>query len=283
MNKGIILSGGTGSRLFPLTTIVNKQLLHVYDKPMVYYPLSTLIRKGIRDICIISSPSYIQHYLRLFINSSQLGLNIEFRAQITPKGIPEALTISEDFIGKDSCCLILGDNIFHGAQRYTIPEEGAMIFGYPVKHPSRYGVVEFNSKGNAISIEEKPEKPKSKYAIPGIYFLDNKSIKYAKELNPSERGELEITDLIKRYLEEDALKVTKLNRGFVWLDAGLPSTLHQASSYIQTIQERQDVSIGCIEEDCYRAGFIDKKQLRKIVETYPDSEYRLYLERVLSE
>jgi glucose-1-phosphate thymidylyltransferase len=283
MTKGIILSGGTGSRLYPLTTVVNKQLLPVYDKPMVYYPLSTLIRKGIKDICIVSSPAFIQHYKKLFTNSSELGLNIEFKTQRKPKGIPEAFTIAEDFIGKDNCCLILGDNIFHGAQRYTIPERGGMIFGYSVNDPSIYGVVEFNSKGMAISIEEKPESPKSKFAIPGVYFFDNRAVKFARDLEPSARGELEITALIQKYLDEGSLKVTKLNRGFVWLDAGLPSSLHQASCYIQMLQERQGISIGCIEEESYRAGFIGKRQLREVVDNLPDSEYRLYLERVLSE
>ena len=184
MTKGIILSGGTGSRLYPLTTVVNKQLLHVYDKPMIYYPLSTLIKRGIKDICIISSPAFIQHYLRLFIDSAELGLKIEFRAQDKPQGIPQAITIAEDFIDKDSCCLILGDNIFHGAQRFTVPNEGAMVFGYSVNEPSMYGVVEFDSKGNAISIEEKPDKPKSNNAIVGVYVFDGTVINKIKTLKP---------------------------------------------------------------------------------------------------
>lgn len=277
MTKGIILSGGTGSRLYPLTTVVNKQLLHVYDKPMIYYPLSTLIRRGIKDICIISSPTYIQHYLRLLIESSELGLNIQFRTQAEPKGIAEAILIAEDFIGNDPCCLILGDNIFHGAQRYSISGEGATIFGYPVKHPSDYGVVEFDSKGKAVSLEEKPEDPKSNYAIPGVYFYDKNVTKYVKKIKPSERGELEITDLNKVYLDKGELNVVKLNRGFVWLDVGMPSNLHQAACYIQMMQERQGVSIGCIEEECYKSGFIDKKQLKNFIKQMPESEYKEYL------
>lgn len=277
MTKGIILSGGTGSRLYPLTNVLNKQLLHVYDKPMIYYPLSFLIKRGIKDICIITSADFIFFYKKLFENSKQLGLNLTFRIQAKPKGIPQAFTIAEKFIGGDNCCLILGDNIFHGAQRYTVPQEGGMIFGYPMTDPERYGVVEFDKSGKAISIEEKPEVPKSKYVIPGVYFFDNRVSKFARQLKPSPRGELEITDLIKKYLEEGGLKVTKLNRGFVWLDAGLPSSLHQASSYIKTIQERQGISIGCIEEECYRAGFIDKKQLNKTIENIPESEYKEYL------
>ena len=281
MTKGIILSGGTGSRLYPLTTVVNKQLLHIYDKPMVYYPLSFLIKRGIRDICIISNPEYISFYKKLFKESSELGLNLTFKIQKKPKGIAEALIISEDFIDKDNCCLILGDNIFHGAQRYTVPDKGATVFGYPVKEPSHYGVVEFNSKGKAVSLEEKPAEPKSNYAVPGVYFYDKHASKYAKELAPSNRGELEITDLNKVYLNREELNVVKLGRGFVWLDVGMPSNMHQAACYIEMMQERQGISIGCIEEECYRAGFINKKQLKTIVNDLPISEYKLYLEGVL--
>ena len=276
--KGIILSGGTGSRLYPLTTATNKQLLPVYDKPMVYYPLSTLVRRGIKDICIISSPNCIHYYKNLFKNSESLGLNMEYKTQSKPRGIAEALVISEAFVGKDNCCLILGDNIFHGAQRYTTHKEGATIFGYPVKEPRHYGVVEFNSKGTAISLEEKPENPKSNYAVPGVYFYDKNAAKYAKKLKPSPRGELEITDLNKVYLDREELNVVKLNRGFVWLDVGMPSNLHQAACYIQMMQERQGISVGCVEEDCYRAGFINKKQLKTITDKVPDSEYKEYLQ-----
>ena len=279
--KGIILSGGLGSRLYPLTTVVNKQLLHIYDKPMIYYPLTTLIKKGIRDICIISSPAFIQHYLKLFINSAELGLNIEFRTQEVPKGIADALLVAEEFIQNDPCCLILGDNIFHGAQRYNVPEEGATIFGYPVKDPKHYGVVEFNSKGKAISLEEKPSEPKSNYAVPGIYFYDKHVIKHAKSLKPSDRGEYEITDLNRIYLDNQQLNVVMLNKGFVWLDVGMPSNMHQAACYIQMLQERQGISIGCIEEECYQAGFINKKQLKKVVNDIPNSEYKAYLETIL--
>ena len=282
MTKGIILSGGTGSRLYPLTTVVNKQLLHIYDKPMIYYPLSFLIKRGIKDVCIISSVEYISFYKKLFKGSNELGLNLVFETQKKPKGIAEALIISEDFVGKDNCCLILGDNIFHGVQRYSIPEEGATVFGYPVKEPQHYGVVEFDSKGKAVSIEEKPENPKSYHAIPGIYFYDKHAARYAKELEPSPRGELEITDLNKVYLNRGSLNVVKLGRGIVWLDVGMPSNMHQAASYIQMMQERQGVSIGCIEEECYRAGFINKKELRNIVDNLPTSEYKLYLEGILN-
>lgn len=283
MTKGVILSGGTGSRLYPLTNIINKQLLHVYDKPMIYYPLSFLIKRGIKDICIITSAEFVLFYKELFKKHKNLGLNIIFKVQPSPKGIPDAFLIAEKFIGKDNSCLILGDNIFHGTQRYNVPEKGAMVFGYPVKDPERYGVVEFDSRNRAISIEEKPENPKSKYAIPGVYFFDNKACQYARQLKPSDRGELEITDLIKKYIDKNSLKVTKLNRGHVWLDAGLPSSLHQAASYIQMIQERQGVSIGCIEEDCYRSGFIDKKQLKSITNSLPDCEYKVYLDNILNE
>ena len=283
MTKGIILSGGRGSRLYPLTNIVNKQMLHVYDKPMIYYPLSFLIKRGIKDVCIITTAEYVLFYKKLFQSHKSLGLNLTFKIQTEPRGIPEAFTIAEKFIGDNNCCLILGENIFHGTQRYTVPEKGGMVFGYPVKDPERYGVVEFNSKGKAVSIEEKPVNPKSKYAIPGVYFFDSRAPKFAKKLKISDRGELEITDLIKMYIEEDSLKVTKLNRGHVWLDAGLPSSLHQASSYIQTIQERQGVSIGCIEEECYRAGFINKDQLKKRVSSLPECEYKLYLNGIINE
>ena len=277
MTKGIILSGGSGSRLRPLTSVINKQLLPVYDKPMVYYPLSTLIKRGIKDICIISTPIFVQHYLRLLLCSGDLGLNIQFRTQESAGGIAESLIIAEDFIGKESSCLILGDNIFHGAQRFNVKSQGATIFGYLVKNPSDYGVVEFDGKGRAVSLEEKPKNPKSNHAVPGIYFYDKHAVKYAKSLKPSPRGELEITDLNKVYLDRGELNVVKLNRGFVWLDVGMPSNLHQASCYIQMMQERQGISIGCIEEECYRAGFINKKQLKKVTEEMSEGEYKEYL------
>jgi glucose-1-phosphate thymidylyltransferase len=278
--KGIILSGGTGSRLYPLTQVVNKQLLPVYDKPMIYYPLSTLISHGIRDICIISSKEFIDSYKLLFKDGSHLGLNICYKIQEKPEGIAQSFIIAEDFIKNDPVALILGDNIFHGTQKITIDIEGGVIFAYGVNNPSEYGVVEFDANGNVISLEEKPKNPKSKYAVPGFYIYDNRVIKIAKSLRPSNRGELEITDVNNVYLKYNKLKVIKLNRGFVWLDAGSPATLQQASSYIQTIQERQGIKVGCIEEECYKSGFITKAQLNNTIDKIPNSEYKQYLQKL---
>ena len=276
-HKGIILSGGRGTRLYPSTSTVNKQLLPVYDKPMIYYPLSTLIKNGISDICIISSPEFIIFYADLFGNGRQLGINIEYRTQPEPKGLSEAFTIAEDFIGDGPATRILGDNIFHGSQKFKVSPLGATVFAYYVKNPSEYGVVEFDDDNKAISIEEKPENPKSKYAIPGYYYFDKNVVKRARELKPSERGELEITDLIKTYLEEGNLNVIKLRRGFAWLDAGTPTGLHQASCYIQSLQERQGTYIGCVEESAYEVGFLNKSKLQELAESYPDSDYKKYL------
>ena len=276
-HKGIILSGGNGTRLYPSTATVNKQLLPVYDKPMIYYPLCTLIKNGINDICIISSKEFIVFYADLFGNGEQLGINIEYRTQPEPKGLSDAFVIAEDFIGGDSATLILGDNIFHGPQKFQISPLGATIFAYYVKNPSEYGVVEFNDENRATSIEEKPKEPKSKYAIPGYYYFDKNVVERAKKLKPSDRGELEITDLIKTYLQEDTLNVIKLGRGFAWLDAGTPIGLHQASCYIQSLQERQGIYIGCIEEAAYEVGFLNKARLLELAESYPDSDYKKYL------
>ena len=280
--KGIILTGGLGTRLYPLTGIINKQLLPVYDKPMIYYPLSTLIKNGVKDVCIISSPQYLSFYIQLFGNGESLGLNIEYRLQEAPKGISEAFLIAESFIGDSNVSLILGDNIFQGAQKFEIPDKGGTVFAYGVKNPQEYGVIDFDDKGKALSIEEKPKKPKSKYAVPGYYCFDKNVIEYAKTLKPSARGELEITSLIEIYLKNKSLNVIKLNRGFVWLDAGTPATLHQAACYVQTLQERQGVSIGCVEEAAFESGFIDKDQLAKAMEHYPESDYKVYLKGILN-
>lgn len=280
--KGVILSGGTGSRLYPLTQTLNKQLLPVYDKPMIYYPLSTMINFGIREFCIISSPDYILHYEKLFGDGSQLGIEITYRVQYKPRGIAESFLIADDFIGNDSVGLILGDNIIHGAAHLksnTI--DGAVIFAYHVNNPNAYGVVNFDKDDNVISIEEKPKEPKSNYAVPGLYFYDNTVVKKARELKPSKRGELEITDLNNLYLSEGKLKVVKFERGTAWLDAGTPETLFQSGMYVQSIQERQGVKVGCIEEDCYRKKFINSDQLSKIVDKMTNSDYKQYLQKLL--
>lgn len=276
--KGIILSGGTGSRLYPLTTVVNKQLLPVYDKPMIYYPLSTLISCGIKDICIISSFNFLPLYEKLFGNGSHLGLNIEYKAQPKPEGIAQSFLIAEDFIDLQNVALILGDNVFHGFNKMRVDFTGAVIFAYKVNNPQEYGVVEFDDTGKALTIEEKPTSPKSKYAVPGLYFYDSKVVGYAKSLKPSKRGELEITDINRKYLESGNLNVIKMPKGTVWLDAGSPTTLSQASNYVQTVQDRQGCKVACIEEDCLNQGFIDRSQLTKLVNKMPKSEYRTYLE-----
>jgi len=279
--KGIILSGGTGSRLYPLTTTVNKQLLPVYDKPMIYYPISTMISCGIRELCIISTPEYLPLYERLFGDGKHLGLDICYKVQYKPRGIAEAFIIAEDFIKDDVVGLILGDNIFHGMAKIKPTLEGAIIFAYQVNNPSDYGVVEFDNDNKVISIEEKPKEPKSNFAVPGLYFYDNKVIEYAKNLKQSARGELEITDLNRLYMERQKLSVIPFPRGTVWLDAGMPDSLYQSGAYIQTIQERQGIKVGCIEEECYRKKFINKQQLSIIVDRMPNSEYKNYLSKIL--
>ena len=279
--KGIILSGGTGSRLYPLTTTVNKQLLPVYDKPMIYYPISTMISCGIRELCIISTPEYLPLYERLFGDGKRLGLDICYKVQYKPRGIAEAFIIAEDFIKDDVVGLILGDNIFHGMAKIKPTLDGAIIFAYQVNNPSDYGVVEFDNDNKVISIEEKPKEPKSNFAVPGLYFYDNKVIEYAKNLKQSARGELEITDLNRLYMERQKLSVIPFPRGTVWLDAGMPDSLYQSGAYIQTIQERQGIKVGCIEEECYRKKFVNKQQLSIIVDRMPNSEYKNYLSKIL--
>lgn len=278
--KAIILAGGTGSRLYPLTVGINKQMLPVYDKPMIYYPISTMINCGIKDYCIISSPEYLPFYKKLLGDGAHLGLNIIYKIQHKPNGIAEAFIIAEDFINNSNVGLILGDNIFHGVNKIKTHLDGATIFACQVNNPSQYGVVEFDENNSVISIEEKPQIPKSNYVIPGLYFYDKNVVNYAKSLKPSARGELEITDLNKIYLKEKKLSVIQFPRGTVWLDAGTPESLYQSAAYIQTIQERQGIKIACIEEECYRKKFINKHQLLDVVSKLPKSEYRDYLSKL---
>lgn len=276
--KAIILSGGSGSRLFPLTVCANKQLLPIYDKPMIYYPLSTIISLGIRDICLISSPEAIDQYKKLFLNHKKLGINMDFKVQKEPKGIAEAFLIAESFISKDPVCLILGDNIFNGKINLKKYKDGAMIFAYKVADPDRYGVVEFDQNGNVISIEEKPPTPKSEYAIPGLYIYDKNVVSYAKNLKPSNRGELEITDINNIYLENKKLKVSIMQKGLTWLDAGTPESFFETTCYVKTMQSRQGKKIGCIEEECLKRKYISKKELKEYVKILPNCEYKEYLE-----
>jgi len=287
--KGIILAGGSGSRLNPLTKAISKQLIPVYDKPMIYYPLSTLMLAGIKDILIISTPQDLPKFMELFGDGQEIGLNISYQEQPKPEGIAQAFIIGEDFIGKDSVCLILGDNIFYGhslsitLQRMANLKSGACIFGYGVKDPQRYGIIEFNQKNEVVSIEEKPQHPKSNYAVPGLYFYDNEVIDIAKNLKPSARGELEITDVNLEYLKQGNLKVELLGRGYAWLDTGTPDSLMDASNYIATIERRQGLKIGCIEEVAYRMGYIDQDQLKKIINQSPENDYKKYLKIILNE
>ena len=279
--KGIILAGGTGSRLYPLTSTINKQLLPVYDKPMIYYAFHTLLTCGIKEFCIISSPDYLPSYEKLFGDGSQLGLKITYKVQYKPKGIAESFIIAEDFIGKDNVALILGDNIFHGMPRVKPTLTGAIIFGYEVNDPKAYGVIEFGEDNKVLSIEEKPIEPKSNYAVPGLYFYDNKVVEYAKTLKPSARGELEITDLNLIYLDRGELTAIKFARGTAWLDAGSAETLFESSAYIQAIQSRQGIKIACIEEECLKRKLINKAQLKNLIDKLPNCEYKQYLNKLL--
>lgn len=287
--KGIILAGGAGSRLNPLTKVVSKQLIPVYDKPMIYYPLSTLMLAGIKDILIISTPQDLPKFIDLFGEGKEMGINLSYKEQPKPEGIAQAFIIGEEFIGEDSVCLILGDNIFYGhslsmtLQKMAGLKEGACIFGYWVANPQRYGVVEFNENNEVTSIEEKPKYPKSNYAVPGLYFYDNEIVDIAKNLKPSARGELEITDVNLTYLKKGNLKVEILGRGYAWLDTGTPDSLIDASNYIATIERRQGLKIGCIEEVAFRMGYIDKNQLEGIIEGLPANDYRKYLEMIFKE
>jgi len=285
--KGIILAGGAGSRLYPLTLVASKQLQPVYDKPMVYYPLTTLVVGGIRELCLISTPQDLPRYRQLLGDGSRLGLQIEYREQARPEGIAQAFRIADSFIGTDPVTLILGDNIFYGGdalqQVFSGFRQGAVIFGYHVQDPERYGVVEFDAAGLAISIEEKPKAPRSNYAVPGLYLFDNEVVAIAQALKPSPRGELEITDVNLEYLRRGELKVHRLNRGFAWLDAGTSSSLHEASAYVQTIERRAGIKIGCPEEAALRRGFLTLPNLESLIKTLPHCEYRAYLEGVAEE
>lgn len=279
--KGIILAGGAGSRLYPLTSTINKQLLPVYDKPMIYYPFCTLLSCGIKEFCIISSPEHLPSYEKLFEDGSQLGVKITYKVQYKPRGIAESFIIAEDFIGDDNVALILGDNIFHGMPRVKPLLEGAVIFGYEVNDPKAYGVIEFDSENNVISIEEKPIEPKSNYAVPGLYFYDKKVVQYAKSLKPSNRGEIEITDLNLIYLDKKQLTAVKFAKGTAWLDAGSAETLFESCAYVQAIQSRQGIKIGCIEEECFKRKYISKEQLKSLIEKLPNCEYKKYLNKLL--
>lgn len=285
--KGIILAGGAGSRLYPLTLVASKQLQPVYDKPMVYYPLTTLIASTIRELCLISTPDDLPRFEQLLGNGRQWGLSIEYREQPKPLGIAQAFIIAEPFIGTDAVTLILGDNIFFGGDSFQRAfaefKGGASIFGYHVNDPERYGVVEFDASDQPISIQEKPKHPRSNYAIPGVYICDNQVVKLARNLKPSARGELEITDLMAEYLRQGQLKVYRLRRGFAWLDAGTSTSLHEASAYVQTIEKRQGLKIGCPEEAAFRRGFLTLDQLEKLTLQMPLCEYRDYLQHVVLE
>jgi len=285
--KGIILAGGKGTRLYPLTMAISKQLLPVYDKPMIYYPLSMLMLAGIREILLITTPEDSEQYKRLLGDGSKLGMSFEYATQAVPRGLADAFLVGKEFIGDDKVCLILGDNIFFGhglpqVLRSAAEQEiGAVVFAYPVKDPERYGVVEFDQNGKAISLEEKPLKPRSNYAVPGIYFYDNRVVRYAEELEPSPRGEIEITDINRRYLDDGELSVKVLGRGVAWLDAGTHESLLQASMFVQAVEDRQGMMISCIEEIAYRMGYIDEECLRNCAEPLTSNEYGQYLLRFL--
>jgi len=287
--KGVILAGGSGTRLYPVTIGVCKQLLPVYDKPMIYYPLSVLMLVGIKDILIISTPQDLQRFINIFGDGSYLGLHFSYKEQLHPGGIAEAFILGEEFIGSDDVCLVLGDNIFYGhgltellkkALHDVETKGGATIFGYYVTDPERYGVVEFDEMHNVLSIEEKPKMPKSKYAVTGLYFYDNKVAELTKHLKPSRRGELEITDVNREYLKKGELRVELMGRGYAWLDTGTHESLLEASEFISTIEKRQGLKIACVEEIAYRLGYIDKEQLIKLAEPLKKNSYGRYLLRV---
>lgn len=284
--KGIILAGGSGTRLYPLTKVISKQIIPVYDKPMIYYPLSTLMLAGIQEVLIISTPRDIGLFQELLGDGTQIGMRFAYKVQKEPRGLAEAFIIGEEFIANDNVALVLGDNIFYGQsfspllQKVAKQNSGATIFGYYVNNPCDYGVVEFDKGWNAISIEEKPVHPKSSYAVPGLYFYDNKVVEIAKSVRPSARGELEITSVNNEYLKQGKLKVQPLGRGFAWLDTGNPDALIDAANFIATIQKRQGLYISCIEEIAYKKGFIDRKQLNKLAEDLNKTPYGLYLKKL---
>lgn len=285
--KGIILAGGSGTRLYPLTQVTSKQLLPIYDKPMIYYPLSTLMLAGIKNILIISTPEDTPRSKDLLCDGNQYGINLEYKVQESPDGLAQAFTIGEEFIGSDSVAMILGDNIFYGhgltkrLKEAEKKQEGATVFGYYVDDPERFGIVEFDDKGNALSLEEKPVNPKSNYAVTGLYFYDNKVVEYAKNLKPSARGELEITDINKIYLEENKLSVELLGRGFTWLDTGTHESLADATSFVQTVENYTNRKIACLEEISYSNGWITKEQLEERCQLYSKNQYGKYLKEIL--
>ena len=284
--KGIILAGGKGSRLYPMTRAVSKPLIPIYDKPMVYYPLSVLLMAGIRDIMLITAPADCESYRRLLGDGSQFGIHVEYRVQPVARGIADAFLIAEEFIGGAPCCLVLGDNMFHGAQLEQLLRaaaartEGATVFGYPVKNPSAYGVVEFDAQGQVLSIEEKPDQPKSNYAVPGLYFYDNDVVEIAANVKPSARGEIEITSINNEYLSRGTLQVETLGRGFAWLDTGNHDSLLDAADFVAAFQKRQGLYISCIEEIAYKRGFIDKEQLLALAQPLMKTNYGKYLVEV---
>ena len=287
ITKGIILAGGSGSRLYPITKVYSKQLALIYDKPLIYYPLSILMLGGIKDVLIISNEETIPLYKQLFNSGSTIGMNIQYAVQTAPNGIAEAFIIGEKFIGDGNVCLVLGDNIFYGDLTFFYDaikkNTDATIFGYQVTDPERYGIVEFDKEGKAISIEEKPLKPKSQYAVPGLYIYNSEVVNISKNLKPSARGELEITDVNRTYLEKGKLYVEKIGRGIAWLDTGTPEALLQASNFFGVIEDRQGLKVACIEEIAFNKGFIDKQQFKELINSIPQSLYKNYLEKILRE
>jgi glucose-1-phosphate thymidylyltransferase len=287
--KGIVLAGGSGTRLYPMTNVISKQLLPVFDKPLIYYPLCTLMLAGIRDVLVISTPQHLPLFRALLGNGEHWGMRFEYAEQAKPTGLPDAFVIGREFIGNDSAALVLGDNIFHGEglgerlARAVNHQDGATVFAYQVKDPERYGVVEMDATGKVISLEEKPSAPKSRYAVTGLYFVDPQAPEIAASLKPSQRGETEIVDMWRAYLAQDALRVEVFGRGMAWLDTGTPEALHEASSYIETIEKRTGLKVGCPEEVAYRLGFIDRAQLQKLVDQMGRNAYTDYLRDVLSD
>ena len=287
--KGIILAGGSGTRLYPITRGISKQLIPVYDKPMIYYPLSTLMLSGIRDVLIISTPEYMPLFQKLLGDGSELGMNFSYKVQEQPNGLAEAFILGEDFIGNDSVCLILGDNIFYGAglsqllQSAAAKSEGATVFGYHVNDPERFGVVEFDENMHALSIEEKPKHPKSNYAVTGLYFYDNDVVDIAKNIQPSARGELEITDVNTEYLRNSKLDVKLMGRGYAWLDTGTHDAMLEASNFIATIEKRQNLKVASLEEIAYRMGYVDANQLYQLAQPLKKNDYGQYLLRLLDQ